>query len=177
MKKLVFLLPLSVAILSCTSPQKNVAEEQAPAASSIALPYEATFSSQFNQDVSDEDLLTVLNSYKAWETGDMPKLRSAFGDSLNFTRWDGTKFNGPASGTLDNWAASRDSLSSVKLVFAAWLKCHSIDTDADFINVWYKEIDTYKSGKVDSADWHDINSVKNGKIRRYFQYRRGFKVK
>ena len=38
--------------------------------------------------------------------------------------------------------------------------------------VWYKQIDTYKSGRVDSAHYHDINMVKGGKIVWYSQYKR-----
>lgn len=34
-----------------------------------------------------------------------------------------------------------------------WPKNHPIKDSPDFINVWYKEIDTYKSGKVDSANY------------------------
>jgi hypothetical protein len=38
---------------------------------------------------------------------------------------------------------------------------------------WYDEIDTYKTGKVDSVVMHDINTVDSaGKIVRYAQYRK-----
>jgi len=32
--------------------------------------------------------------------------------------------------------------------------------------------ETYKDGRVDSAYWHDVNMVKNGKIVWYSQYKR-----
>jgi len=174
MKK-IFLLALAASVLSCKAPVKE--ETPAPETTSVALPYTATYSSQTNQDVSDSDLLTVLDSYKAWESGDMKVLRSTFGDSITFNGWDGTYYSGLTEGLLDKWSTSRDSLSSVRIEMAAWVKVHSIDKNADFVNVWYKEIDTYKTGKVDSADWHDINMVKNGKIAWYSQYKRPFKAK
>jgi hypothetical protein len=34
----------------------------------------------------------------------------------------------------------------------------------DFINVWYKEIDKYKTGRIDSANFEDDNRIRNGKI-------------
>ena len=45
-----------------------------------------------------------------------------------------------------------------------WLPVHSNDKNEDAVLVWYKEIDTYKSGKVDSAYYNDINGIKDGKI-------------
>ena len=43
---------------------------------------------------------------------------------------------------------------------------------ANRLLTWYKEIDTYKTGKVDSAYYHDINGIKDGKINYYDQYKR-----
>lgn len=172
MKKLVFMLAIVSLLMACNAPKQ---ETPAPQASTVVLPYTATYSSQFSQDASDNDLLTVLNSYKSWETGDMQALRSTFGDSLTYTSWNGRVQAGPADGMVNTWSTVRDSLSSVKIEMAAWVKLRSIDKKNDLINVWYKEIDTYKSGKIDSADWHDINVVANGKIVWYAQYRRPFK--
>ena len=174
MKKLIFLLPIALLAYACNTPVK---ESAPPESSSVTLPYTATYSSQWNQDISDQDLLTVLNSYKAWETGDMQMLRATFGDSLSFVGWDGTVYSGPTEGLTDKWAAARDTISTIKIEIGAWTKNHSVDKKADFIVVWYKEIDTYKSGRIDSADWHDINLMSKGKISWYSQYRRPFKAK
>ena len=40
----------------------------------------------------------------------------------------------------------------------------SNDKNEDAVLVWYKEIDTDKSGKIDSTYYGDINGLKNGKI-------------
>jgi ketosteroid isomerase-like protein len=172
MKNIIFLLAINVLVLACNPPAKEETPEAA--ASPVVMPYTATYSSQFNNDASDQDVLLVLNSYKAWENADMPALRSTFGDSLSFNRWDGTVYSGLTEGVTDNWAVFRDSLSSVKIKIGAWSKNHSIDKNENFILVWYREIDTYKSGKIDSAEWHDINQVKDGKITWYAQYKRPF---
>lgn len=173
MKNHIFLLTFTTLVLSCNAPVKD--ETPAPETSPVVLPYTATYSSQFNQDISDQDLLAVLNSYKAWENGDMQALRSIMADSLTFYGWDGTIYSGLTEGVTDKWAISRDSLSSVKIEMSAWTKNHSTDKNDNVILVWYKEIDTYKTGKVDSADWHDINIVRDGKIVSYSQYRRPLK--
>jgi ketosteroid isomerase-like protein len=170
MKKITLFALLALAI-SCKTPPK---EESTEPAVSVTLPYTASYSSQFTDAISDQDLLTVLNSYKAWENGDMEGLRATMGDSLTFVRWDGKLITGPTAETLGLWSSFRDSLSSVKIQMDAWTKNHSVDKNEDVITVWYKEVDTYKTGKVDSADWHDINVVANGKIVWYAQYRRPY---
>ena len=50
------------------------------------------------------------------------------------------------------------------MTFYAWTSNHSVDKNEDWVNVWYKEVDTYKSGKVDSLDYEDDSRLKDGKI-------------
>jgi hypothetical protein len=133
-------------------------------ASAVTLPYTATYSTDFNNNVSDSDLLTVLNSYKYWEQGDMKALRTTMGDSMYAYMSDGYQFKGHADSIMPIWSKYRDSLSSVKITMEVWLKNHSVKDSADWVNVWYKEIDTFKVGKVDSAQYEDDNMMKNGKI-------------
>jgi len=170
MKKLTFLFALAFWAISCSGPAKE--ENTTAGQAAVALPYTASYASQFTDDVSDQDLLTVLNSYKAWENGDMQALNATLGDSLTFISWNGTLSSGPTSETTGKWATFRDSLTSVKIDMHAWRKNHAVDKNENIITVWYDEIDTYKSGKVDSAAWHDVNVVSNGKIVWYSQFRR-----
>jgi ketosteroid isomerase-like protein len=178
MKKILSFFFVITLLYACNNSAEKASTEATPATptaekSTVALPYTATFSTSFNQDLSDSAVLNVLNSYKAWETGDMTTLAATFTDTINFEGWDGTKYSGPKAGLLSKWAKSRDSISSIKVEFEVWMKNHEIDNKADVITVWYKEWDTYKSGKVDSAQWSDLNGVdKNGKIIWYRQYKR-----
>ena len=176
MKAIMYLASLTLIVSGCSSPDKPVAEVAAPA-STITLPYTAIYSSNVNQDISDEDLLMVLKSYKDWETGDMKSLRSAFGDSLEYNGWDGTYYKGPSETLIQTWGPSRDSISSVKIDMAVWTKNNFPDIGEKNITVWYTETDTYKDGKVKKFDMQDINAVKDGKISWYAQYRRPYKTK
>ena len=163
MKKYILsFLVLSCCFVACNNKEEN--KTSTATASTIKLPYEATYSTDFNNNVSDSDLLVVLNSYKYWETGDFKALRTTMGDSMNANMSDGFKFNGPTDSMMNTWMKYRDSLSSVVINMDVWLKNHSVKDSSDYINVWYKEIDTYKSGKVDSANYEDDNGLKNGKI-------------
>lgn len=170
------LIPFAMAALlyvACSPGEKpaEVTEPEGSPAPSVQLPYQASYSSTVSQDVSDQDLLTVLNSYKAWENGDMAALRGTLADSVTFNAWDGFEYSGLSDGLLQRWSASRDSLSQVKITMHAWTKNHFVDKDSDVITVWYTEVDTYKDGKIDSAYWADVNFLTNGKISWYSQYR------
>jgi hypothetical protein len=182
MKRLFILLTATYCLISCNQATKEEAKkvegvplEPGAVVSSVELPYKPAYSAQFTNNVSDADLLVVLNSYKHWETGDMKALRACFADSLSFASWDGYKFNGPTDELMKRWGTYRDSLSSVVIVMDGWLKNHSVDKNQDFINVWFKEIDTYKSGKVDSSYYEEDNMVVNGKIVWYSQHKQVLK--
>jgi len=161
-------------VMSCAKEEKPAVEESSPV-NPVALPYTALYSSNVNQDISDEDVLLVLKSYKDWETGDMQGLATAFGDSIEFNEWNGTYYKGPSENMLQKWTAFRDSLSDVKIDMAVWTKNNFVDKGTKNITVWYTETDTYKDGRVVKFDMHDINEIKDGKISWYAQYRRGYK--
>ena len=166
MKKYILLFITTCGCFVACNPKSDSNTTTAPAttASTISLPYTAMYTTEFNNNVSDSDLLTVLNSYKYWEQGDMKALRTTMGDSMYADMADGYHFKGLADSIMRVWGKYRDSLSSVKITMDVWLKNHSVKDSANYINVWYKEIDTFKNGKVDSANYEDDNGMKDGKI-------------
>ena len=166
-KYILIILLLSVYLVACDNQTKT----EKSTASSIKLPYEAVYATEFTNDVPDSCLLLALNTYKYWEAGDMKGLRSTMGDSIYVNGADGMKFRGLTDSMIPIWSKYRDSLSSVKITMDVWLKSHSVKDSADYVNVWYKEIDTYKNGKVDSANYEDDNGFKNGKIIWYSSHR------
>lgn len=175
MKQLLFLALCAALLAACNSEPATIKSENKPDASNIQLPFTAAYSSQWNDKVSDADLLTVLNSYKHWQNNDMKALDAVMADSVEFESHSGFKYKGPKAGLLEMWAKSRDSLSKVDLVMDAWVKSHSLDKNTDFVTVWYKEIDTYKDGRVDSAYYVDDNLIEKGKIAWYAQTKRVLK--
>lgn len=177
MKKYIFIcISFAFAVTGCNSKEGSKTEGSKMAESNIQLPYTAGYTTDFTNNVSDSDLLTVLNSYKAWETGDIKGLRATMGDSMYVDAADGFKFAGLTDSLMKNWQTMRDSLSSVKITMDVWLKNHAVKDSANFINVWYKEIDTYKTGKVDSANYEDDNALKNGKIIWYSSHKQKLKL-
>ena len=136
------------------------------------LPYTASYSTTFTDNVSDDDLKMVLMTYKDWSDGNISNLANSMSDSVQVDFNTGDRFNGTKADLMKIWTKYRDSLSSVAITMEVWKKLYEPNKKDAAILTWYKEVDTYKTGKVDSAYYHDINGIKDGKINFYSQYKR-----
>jgi hypothetical protein len=175
MNKIILSISL-VVFLSCNNDKKKETTTTTTTTTTSAeptdLPYKASYSSSWSTNVSDDDLKTVLLTYKYWADNNMKDLGATLGDSVYVDFSSGDIFNGTRAELMKRWTTFRDSLSSVTIDMAGWNKMYATDKKDSFIVTWYKEIDTYKSGKADSAYYHDINQLKKGKIVWYSQYKR-----
>jgi hypothetical protein len=183
MKRILFFVFIIIIYIACNSGPTPAADASidtskaaAPASAAVTLPYTAEYAT-LTDDVSDANLLVVLNSYKTWENGDMTGVRSTLADSVYYHSWSGWEFNGTGDSLLTYWKLSRDSLSSVNIKMTAWRKQHSVEKNEDWVSVWYDEVDKYKIGKVDSASYQDDNLVVNGKIKVFSQHKQFLKKK
>ena len=176
MKKFLCYLSFGALLWSCNNDKEKTAAATTTTdnavKSTVDLPYTASYSSSWSTDVSDADLKTVLTTYKDWADANMSGLGKAMGDSVSIDMASGDHMNLSNAGLVKYWTTYRDSLSSVKIDMGGWQKMYSTDKKEGYIVTWYDETDTYKNGKVDSASYHDINQVKNGKIVYYAQYKR-----
>ena len=176
MKKVLLCFCSAVFLLSCNSGEQKTATTTSTAdsttKSTVDLPYTASYSSSWSTDVSDADLKMVLMSYKDWADNNMSGLGSAMADTVTWEMSSGDHKKLSKADLTKMWTTNRDSLSSVKIDMVAWQKMYATDKKEGYIVTWYDETDTYKTGKVDSASFHDINQVKNGKITYYAQYKR-----
>lgn len=178
MKRVFFLLGIAAIIASCQDNAKVEATgtgKDSANKTAVDLPYTASYSSNFTDNVSDADLKMVLMTYKDWADGNMANLSKSMGDSVEVDFSDGDHFKGVNADLMKRWSTYRDSLSSVSIDMEAWHKMYAADKKEGYVVTWYKETDTYKTGKVDSAWYHDINQVKDGKITYYRQYKRALK--
>lgn len=180
MKKFISLLALSAVLFSCTGTTEKKSDESAtPAVAStvkpnepaLEMPFTARYSSNFSQDVSEADVKTVLDSYKYWASGDVDALGTIMADTATIEMADGTSKVMSNADLKKFWKAGRDSITNVKITMEAWTKIKS-DKGDPIVLTWYQENDTYKSGRVDSATYHDINVMKNGKIVMYATYKK-----
>lgn len=178
MKQILVCFFFGAILLSCNDDKDKAAttEAEKPAATAekpaVDLPYTASYSSSWTQDVSDADLKTVLMSYKNWTDANFDELSKEMGDTVTVDMNNGDHKVMTNADLMKFWKTYRDSLSSVRIDMGGWNKMHSTDKNSSFIVTWYDEYDTFKTGKVDSATYHDINEMKNGKIVWYAQYKR-----
>ena len=176
MKKILLCVSAAVLLLSCNSKTESTTatspDSTGATTATTDLPYKASYSSSWSTDVSDADLKMVLTTYKDWADGNMSNLSSSIADSIAVDFSSGDHFNGKRDSLIKIWGTYRDSLSSVAIDMQGWQKMYATDKKEGYIVTWYKETDIYKTGKVDSAYFHDINQVKDGKINWYSQYKR-----
>jgi ketosteroid isomerase-like protein len=179
MRKMFFVAAMAAILISCNNKKEKDAASTGDGKNSTVsnsdLPYTATFPGNFSQDVSEADLKSVMQSYKEWENGDMVKTAGFYGDSVMWQRNNGDKKLWSNADLMKEWSTYRDSLSKVVIQMDAWDKAYEINKKESYVLTWYREYDTYKSGKVDSGDYHDVNLIKDGKIVYYSQYRRALK--
>lgn len=175
MKKVFIILTSFVTFLACNNAKVEstaTGPSDSTATSAVDLPYTAAYSSNFSTDVSDADLKMVLMTYKDWENGNVNGVASALGDTVAVDFSNGDHIRMSRAEVAKIFSNFRDSLSSVKIDMQAWQKMYATNKKEGYIVTWYDETDTFKDGRVDSASYHDINQVKDGKIVWYAQYKR-----
>jgi hypothetical protein len=179
MKKALYLfasMAVGIALLaSCKSGTKSTAD--AAKADSVALPYKASYSSSFTISDSAKNEQNVLQSYKDWEDNKLTNAPAYFADTVAMDLSDGSKFRLRRDSMVHFFQKYRDSLSSSKIDMVSVTNLHSTDKNANWVSVWYKQTDTYKKGKVDSAFYNDVNLVVNGKIGYVVSFRQVLKKK
>ena len=174
MRRILFGLLSGTVLLACNNAEVKSTSTTADSTAKMAtdLPYTARYTANWSDNVSDADLKMVLNTYKDWSDANMPGLESALADTVEVDMADGMHLKKPKADIITMWKSHRDSLSSVAIKMDTWHKMYATDKKDGYIVTWYDETDTYKDGHVDSAAYHDINQVKDGKITWYATYKR-----
>ncbi len=162
MKKLFTICIIAIALSACNSGNKPAATTVA--ADTTVYPYKATYSSAFTCSDNTKNAVAVLQSYKDWEDNKLSNGTAYLADTIYLNTWTGDKALLTRDSAINLWQKYRDSLSSSKIEVVAWDNLHSTDKNEDWVSVWYKQTDTYKTGKVDSAFYQDDNKIANGKI-------------
>lgn len=180
MKKMILIFACGAFLAACDSKKDKdkpaeTKDEKTTTATAVDLPYTASYSSSWSTDVSDADLKMVLQTYKDWENGNLEGLGKSMGDTVTVEMSNGDHLTKSNTDLMKMWGTYRDSLSAVRVDMEGWQKMYATDKKESYIVTWYKEYDTYKTGKIDSASYHDINQVKAGKISWYSQFKRPLK--
>lgn len=163
MKQFIYLFAAVLSFTACKDESKPAATAETKS-DAVAMPYTASYSSSFTISDNQKNAQSVLQSYKDWEDNKLNNAPAYFADTVTMNFWDGSKYTMGRDSMVKTFQKYRDSLSSSKIVVDAVVNLHSTDKNADWVCVWYKQTDTYKTGKVDSAYYQDDNNLVNGKI-------------
>jgi len=160
MKKILYLFAAAALITSCN----NAATTYEAKKDTAAMPYRAMYSSDIVFSDSTKNARAVLQSLKDWEDNKLNNAPAYFGDTVKMDFWNGHSITLKRDSLVKMGQKVRDSLLSSKITVYVYTNLRATDKKEDWVNVWYKQIDTYKNGKVDSAEYQDDNLMKNGKI-------------
>ena len=164
MKKILyFFAPLAIGIALLAS-CKSATTSSAAKTDSAVMPYKASYSSSFTISDSTKNEQAVLQSYKDWEDNKLSNAPAYFADTVAMDFPSGAKIKLKRDSLVHFFQKFRDSLTSSKIDMISIVNLHSTDKNADWVAVWYKQTDTYKTGKIDSAFYSDVNNVVKGKI-------------
>ncbi|MES2777137.1 MAG: hypothetical protein V4722_23375 [Bacteroidota bacterium] len=175
MKQTIFVAAAALFLVSCAE-QTTVTpdSDSIPADMKFAYTIEHRPDNWIPGDI--KHVQNVLNSLKAWETGDIDNCVKAFGDSVAL-KFDGheTKLSNDSLKTF--FKAGRNDIASVTVKMGDWESVISKDKKEEYVSLWYKEITTDKKGKTDSLDIMDDLKIKDGKIIELTQHQRRYGVK
>lgn len=162
MKRLLcfFMVFAIVLIWSCKDSGKSATDNTAD---TLSYPYKATYTSSVTIG-SPKNSQLALQSYKDWEDNHLNNAPAYFADTVTMDFADGTHLKLGRDSLIRVFQKYRDSLTTSKLEIQVWTSLHSTDKNEDWVNVWYKQTDHYKTGKIDSAIYEDDNRIVNGKI-------------
>ena len=163
MKKLLFIGGLAVLAIGCNSNTESKKDDSAVMASSsekIDYAYLPMDHQPDNWDRGDQkNVALVLNSLKAWADGNMDECLKYFADSVEIA-WDG--FDSKISKDSVRQLFKHDYAVQIKM--EDYEAVTSKDKTQNWVSLWYNEIHTDKTGKVDSAFNMDDLKIENGKI-------------
>ncbi len=166
MKKIACFFMVATLFVACKNEEKKEEAKEASkeVKSTMAMPFKATYSSSFICSDNEKNAQMVLQSYKDWEDNKLSNASAYFGDTVTMIFPDGTNNHYSRDQFVKEAQVYRDSLASSKIEVIAYTNLHSTDKNTDWVGVWYKQTDTWKKGKIDSAFYQDDNMLTNGKI-------------
>lgn len=131
---------------------------------SLVMPYKALYSSSFVISDNAKNAQATLQSYKDWEDNKLANAPAYYADTVTILFSSGDKITLGRDSMVRFFQKYRDSLVSSKIEVDAYTNLHSTDKNTDWVSVWYKQTDSFKTGKVDSVYYQDDNRLVNGKI-------------
>ena len=135
----------------------------AAAAGNYNYPYTLERPYQDWQPGDQQHAVMVMNSLKAYETGDINTSVASFGDTVD-VRFDYFQARVSNDSLKKMFTDSRAQLAALKISMQDWESVISKDKKTEYVTLWYKETSTDKKGKTDSVAVIDDLKIVKGKI-------------
>ena len=164
----------TICLISCnvktsstdTMPADSAAKataSPAPTEEQLHFPYQLDHPYAEWQPGDPKHALTVMNSLKAYENGDIDACVEAFGDTVDL-KFDRYYAKVSHDSLKKIFTQARSAISAKQIKMSDWESVISKDRKLEYVTLWYKEIDTDKKGKIDSVSVVDDLKIVNGKI-------------
>lgn len=154
MKK-IFFMSLVILLAACNS-KKTADNESTPTTvesptqmKDINSPYPVNYSAKFVMD-DPKNAESLLSIWKAWDDGDLFKVKELFADTVELHFSDGSMLRGARDSVLGMGQKERSGIESVSSSVDAVMAIKSTDKKEQWATIWGMERSTVK-GKTDSS--------------------------
>lgn len=166
MKKMLIIACTSLLAIGCNNKTESAASTDTTTTTTEKIDY-AYLPEKHQPDNWDrgdqKNVALVLKSLKAFETGNVDEALGAFADTVHWSAdYIDQKISKDSMRVMlsDAWK----NMSGVKIIMSDYEAVISKDKKEEWVTLWYKQIVTDKSGKVDSMAVVDDAKIENGKI-------------
>ena len=118
----------------------------------------------------------VLKALKAFESGNIEEALAPFADSVTW-RFDNFDAKISKDSMRSMFKDAWKNMNAMKVIMNDFESVISKDKKEEYVTLWYKQIMTDKTGKVDSVAYVDDLKIENGKITVLDEKTRKFPVK
>lgn len=173
MKRILIALPF-ILLAGCnndskTESMKTANSDSAATDQNVQYPYAVTMSKFRMGDANNAKML--LEVWKDWDNATLSAHKDYFADMVSFYVADGPPMIGPRDSVLAQAQAFRNSVASSESSVDAIVPLYNIDSSANWVAIWGREVDTDKSGKKDTMYLNEAWRLnKDNKFDLVYQY-------
>ncbi len=170
MRKLFFIPLLGLFIISCNDKTDNTSATSTDSTKTVSTtsrdivyPYTSVEPYKDWQPGDQQHVVTVMNSLKGFETGDMDATMAGFADNVDI-RLDYFHAKLSKDSLRKFFTNERANYTNMTIKMSDWESVISKDKKSEYVTLWYRQIWTDKKGKTDSLAIIDDAKIVNGKI-------------
>jgi hypothetical protein len=172
MKKMLVISCMAIFAMACnnndaktanTADSTGTAKMEATKAPLPEMPFKLDRPYQNWQPGNPQNAVVAMTGLKAFIDGNMDACVASFGDTVEL-RFDNYFAKLSNDSLRKDFTKQRSAFNSIEIKMNDWESVISEDKKEEWVTMWYKQINTYKNGKVDSMGVVDDCKIVNGKV-------------